>query len=505
MKYSKSFRNAILKKVLPPENRSVYSVAKEVGVAIVTINSWLANLKNGTLTVEQDSDDPVNERSMKEKLNLLLEHQKIPEESEGEWLRQKGLHSEHVNLFRQEITSLMTDKSDQKDKRIRELEKQNKQQQKELQHKESALAEVVAILTLKKKTGLEAKEYGRGRMMSRESKNEILDFVNFYCILGIVRLSVLCRHIGVSERTIQRWNRYGVQDKRKGAEKHVARKLTEEERDEIYLVTCSEDYKDMNPHEVYNSLLDKGIYLASESSFYRILRDHNAVIHRSETKEGSSRNKPDELKASKKNQVWMWDITWIKTSVQGLYYYAYVIEDLFDRSIVGWVIYENESDEHAKELFELVTKKENANPQFIHSDNGNAMKGITLVAFYFRLGIIPSLSRPRVSDDNPYIESFFKTLKYTCGYPKFFTSLEHARKWFADFIDWYNKKHMHSGLQYVTPFQKRNEEHHAIFAALNNVLSEAKQKKPERWGNRETKKYLAQIEEVLNPARKDVA
>lgn len=151
MKYSKSFRNAILKKVLPPENRSVYSVAKEAGIAVITINSWLAHLKDGTLSVEQDSDDPVSKRSMKEKFDLLLEHQKIPVGTEGEWLRQKGLHSEHVSLFRQELTSLMADKSDEKDARIRELEKQLKQQQKEIQRKESALAEVVAILTLKKK------------------------------------------------------------------------------------------------------------------------------------------------------------------------------------------------------------------------------------------------------------------------------------------------------------------------------------------------------------------
>ena len=151
MKYSKSFRNSILKKVLPPENRSVYSVAKEAGIAPVTINSWLANLKSGRMDLEQDEDNPVSERSMKEKLNLLLEFQNIPEERTGEWLRQKGLHSEHVGLFRQEIVSLMADKSDVKDKRIRELEKQIKQQQKDLQRKDSALAEVVAILTLKKK------------------------------------------------------------------------------------------------------------------------------------------------------------------------------------------------------------------------------------------------------------------------------------------------------------------------------------------------------------------
>lgn len=154
MKYSKSFRNAILKKVLPPENRSAYSVAKEAGIAVVTINSWLANLRDGKLTVEQGEDDPVNERSMKEKLDLLLEHQKIPKESEGEWLRQKGLHTEHISLFRQELTSHMANKSDEKDKRIRELEKKNKQQEKELLRKDSALAEVVAILTLKKKLDL---------------------------------------------------------------------------------------------------------------------------------------------------------------------------------------------------------------------------------------------------------------------------------------------------------------------------------------------------------------
>lgn len=151
MKYSKSFRNAILKKVLPPENRSVYSVAKEAGIAAITINSWLANLKTGTLTIDQDGDDPVNERSMKEKLELLLEHQQIPEDGKGEWLRQKGLHSEHVNLFKQEVTSLIVHKNDEKDKKIRELEKKLKEQDRELQRKDSALAEVVAILTLKKK------------------------------------------------------------------------------------------------------------------------------------------------------------------------------------------------------------------------------------------------------------------------------------------------------------------------------------------------------------------
>jgi len=342
-------------------------------------------------------------------------------------------------------------------------------------------------------------------MMSREEKQEILDFVNLYVILGIVRLSVLSEHLGISQRTIQRWNRNGVEDQRKGAVKNVARKLSEHERYEIYLIACSSEYKDMNPNEIYNSLLDKGIYLASESSFYRILREKKALAHRRETKEGTSRKKPEELKTTVKNQVWMWDITWLKTDVKGLYYYAYVIEDLYDRSIVGWAIYENESDEHARDLFKSVTEKEGACPEYVHSDNGGAMKGITLVAFYYRLGIVPSFSRPRVSDDNPFIESFFKTLKYKCGYPKFFTSVEHARKWFADFIDWYNTCHMHSGLQYITPAQKRAGSHHEIFSDRNAILESAKEKYPQRWGNRATKKYVVPSEEILNRVKKEVA
>lgn len=341
--------------------------------------------------------------------------------------------------------------------------------------------------------------------MSCEEKQDILDFVNLYVILGIVRLAIFCMYIGISERTIQRWNKDGIEDKRKGSDKKVVRKLSNEERDEIYRVSCSQEYKDMNPHEIYNSLLDKGIYLASESSFYRILREHNAVTHRRETKEGTSRKKPAELRATAKNQVWMWDITWLKSQVQGQYYYAYVIEDLFDRSIVGWAIHENESDEHAKELFESVTQKEKAHPQFVHSDNGNAMKGLTLVAFYYRLGIVPCFSRPRVSDDNPFIESFFKTLKNSCGYPRNFTGLDHARKWFANFIDWYNTQHMHSGLLYVTPYQKRTGLHHDIFEKRNKVIAAAKRRNPERWGTRESKKYEPALAEVLNQARVDVA
>ena len=255
----------------------------------------------------------------------------------------------------------------------------------------------------------------------------------------------------------------------------------------------------MNPNEIYNSLLDKGIYLASSRTFYRILKEFNAIYHRTEDRKGNSKKKPDELKATAPNQVWMWDITWVKTDVRGIYYYAYVIEDLYDRSIVGWMIFDSESDVHAAELFDATCRKENCHPDFVHSDNGEPMKGITLCAFYYQLGIIPSFSRPRVSDDNPYIESFFKTTKYHAGYPKCFHSLKESREWFSNFIHWYNYEHKHSSLQYVTPMEKRKGKHIGIFENRNSVLEKAKLNHPERWGSRNTKRYEVRKVEVLNP------
>lgn len=318
-----------------------------------------------------------------------------------------------------------------------------------------------------------------------------------------VRQKVLCFYLGLSERTVQRWKKDGLRDRRKKADKSVVRKLTKEEEQEIYEVLCSSECKEMNVHEAFNYLLDKGLYLASERTFYRILSKRNALAHRTEERiAGNSRHKPDELRAVAKNEIWMWDITWLKSPVTGIYYYAYVIEDLFDRSVVSWAIHENESDVHARDLFEAACIQEKTHPDFVHSDNGNPMKGITLVAFYYRLGIIPSFSRPRVSDDNPYIESFFKTLKYRCGYPKYFSTIEHARTWFADFINWYNYEHPHSGLQYVTPMQKRSGQHIAIYADRNRTLAQARERNPLRWNKNRIKVYVARTAELLNPHEK---
>ena len=169
-------------------------------------------------------------------------------------------------------------------------------------------------------------------MISEKEKQSILNFLEEN---KQIRLSTLCKYLEISPRTTQRWKKDGLKDKRKGAEKSVPKKLSKEEELAIYKLCCSNEYKEMNPREVFNSLLDKGLYYASESTFYRILRKYNALAHRSESKKGTSRNKPQELKAYRKNQVWMWDITCLKSPVIGIWYYAYGIEDLYDRSIAA--------------------------------------------------------------------------------------------------------------------------------------------------------------------------
>jgi len=153
MKYTTSFKKAVLRKVLPPENRSVHGVAVELGVGEMTIRRWIAQVKEGTINFEQDEENPSGERNMTEKLNLLLEYQKVPQEENGEWLRKNGLHEEHLNLFQQEIKSIMANKADDKDREIKELKKQLTRKDKELKRKDAALAELAAIMALKKKLG----------------------------------------------------------------------------------------------------------------------------------------------------------------------------------------------------------------------------------------------------------------------------------------------------------------------------------------------------------------
>lgn len=295
------------------------------------------------------------------------------------------------------------------------------------------------------------------------------------------RLKPACHTVEISFKSYLRWRSGKFVDLRKGAAKTVPRKLSEEEIEIFYQTANEVRFRDMTPEQIVAILAEEGIWLGSARTLYRILKKKQALVPRSESKSGTGTRKPPELTATGPNQVWSWDMTWLKSKVSGLFYFAYVIIDIFSRKIVGWSIEDREDAELAQKLFRRVIRDLRVVPEFVHADNGGAMKGYTLVSFLYALNIGLTYSRPRVSDDNPFIESFFKTLKYNVGYPKHFSDETAARQWFARFIHWYNTEHRHSGIEYVTPEQRHSGDHLEILAKRQQTVQLAAQRNPQRF------------------------
>lgn len=314
-------------------------------------------------------------------------------------------------------------------------------------------------------------------------KHRALELIKEAIVAG-ARKEKACETIGISIRAFQRWDQSCNHDGRKGAKKKVPRKLTEEERQKVKDTACEKQYKDLNPYEIVALLAENGTYIASERTFYRILKAGGLLHHRGNTKPAIKKPEPDELVATGPSQIWSWDITWLRSDVRGLFYYAYVIKDIWTKEIIGWVIHDRENDELAATMFNRLKLKHNMRGIFLRSDNGNPMKGATMLMMLYSLGVIPSYSRPKVSNDNPFIESLFKTLKYTAGYPGQFKDIDHARIWMANFVNWYNTEHRHSAIGYVTPLERRSGAYNIIFEKRNDTLAAAREKNPERWGKK---------------------
>jgi transposase InsO family protein len=287
--------------------------------------------------------------------------------------------------------------------------------------------------------------------------------------------------LGISTRTFFRWQSGEILDKRKGAAKVVPKALSVEERASVVAMACCKRFADETPAAIVATLLEEGSYLASESTFYRCLRAEGKVKHRRESKPGHTANRPPERVATGPNQVWCWDITWLKSPVNGRWYFAYAVIDLWSRALVGWEVHERESADIAAAMFERLKREHGVTSIYLHSDNGNAMTASTMLGTLHRLGVVLSTSRPGVSDDNAFIESFFKTVKYTAGYPAFFKDLEHARWWFAAFVNWYNNEHRHSAIGYVTPQQRHSGMDLQLFEKRNVTISRAHALNPSRW------------------------
>jgi putative transposase len=281
--------------------------------------------------------------------------------------------------------------------------------------------------------------------------------------------------------------------------KHVPHKLSPAERQLVVDAACETEYRDLNPYLIVTRLLECGRYLASVSTFYRVLRERKLLTHREESAPRTKRTPPPERIADGPNQVFTWDITYLKRTVAGLYFFLYLVLDLWDRSIVGWAVHERESSEHSEQLFRSMSIRYDFDGVYVHQDNGGATKGGTLPTLFYELGIVPSFSRPRVSDDNPFSESLFSTVKRSVGYPKTFDTIETARAWVARFVDWYNTEHRHSAIGFVTPHQRRHGLDHEIFARRNETLMQAYARNPSRFRNG-PKLWEHQPNVVLNPA-----
>lgn len=323
----------------------------------------------------------------------------------------------------------------------------------------------------------------RGRAIDETTKMRSIKLIDETVRAGARQIKA-CEILGITERTLQRWKKKPIKtDMRNGPNKKAKHTLTEEEKDLVFAVVNSKRFKDMSPSQIVPILLDEGKYIASESTIYRLLRAEKMLVHRQKS-QPSVHTKPEELCTAKPNEVWSWDITYLRSTISGMFFYLYMIVDIFSRMIIGWEVHEKESADYSSLMISKACKDQGVNRDelVLHSDNGGPMKGATMLATLQKLGVVPSFSRPRVSDDNPFSESLFKTLKYRPEYPsKPFESIQAARNWVNKFVNWYNTEHYHSGINFVTPISKHRGDDLEILLKRKEVLEKAKVKNPVRW------------------------
>ena len=312
------------------------------------------------------------------------------------------------------------------------------------------------------------------------------------------RLEQVCDVAGIDERTLQRWNaREGLSkgDGRPQAVRPIpSHALSQAERDRVLSVANEARFAAVPPARIVPMLADEGVYIASEASFARFLRAQGQSAHRGRAKA------PKAVR-----QVWCWDMTYLPATVMGRWFYLYLILDLYSRKIVGWEVHERDYSDHAAHLVRRTALAEGiaaltAKP-VLHGDNGSTLKATTVLAMLNWLGVKPSYSRPRVSDDNAYAESLFRTAKYRPEFAvKGFADLQAARTWAAGFVHWYNVDHRHSGIGYVSPAQRHDGHDHAILAARHTLYTKARSMNPARWSGK-TRNWSPIGPVTLNPER----
>jgi len=342
-------------------------------------------------------------------------------------------------------------------------------------------------------------------MISEPDRRQTIELIDTARRAG-ARLMPVCQVLKISARTYQRWTKAGThcRDRRPEAMRPVpANKLTPEERQHVLDVCHEKENASLPPSQIVPKLADQGRYIASESSFYRILHEVNEQHYRGHSRKPRKSTPPKGFCATGPNQLWTWDITWLPASVRGMFFYLYMIVDVFSRKIVGWEVYDRESSGNAASFVHKAVLAEGCilKPLVLHSDNGSPQKGSTLNAKLESLGIMASFSRPRVSNDNPYSEALFRTCKYRPDYPRAgFKTIEDSRRWVSQFVFWYNNIHRHSAIRFVTPNQRHKGQDRRILQDRQMVYKKAKKRHANRWsGSIRNWSYIDHV--WLNPPK----
>jgi transposase InsO family protein len=342
-------------------------------------------------------------------------------------------------------------------------------------------------------------------MIDASQRQTLLDLVDTAVREG-ARLERACDLIGISARCLQRW-RQGetplLADRRRTRVQTPKNALNEAERQAVLDTANHPDFADLPPTQIVPILADQGRYVASESSFYRVLRDAGQLTHRRPERPARTVSKPRALTAQRPNEIVCWDISYLPTEVHGQYYYLYLILDLYSRCIVAWQVHDVEHQDLASALMRDYALEHAIQPEqvVLHADNGAVMKGAALYVTLRELGIVPSHSRPAVSDDNPYVESVFRTLKHRPDLEiRPFESLDAARAWVSQVVDWYNTEHRHGRIRHVTPKQRHAGEDVELLKRREAVYADAKARHPGRWSGA-TRNWQPVGEVHLNPAK----
>ncbi len=326
------------------------------------------------------------------------------------------------------------------------------------------------------------------------------------------RLRLACEVAGIDVRTLQRWRaQQGLTagDGRPQAVRPMPRHaLSPQERAALLAIANEPRFACAPPARIVPMLADEGVYLGSESSMVRVLKAAGQNARRGRAKAPRASKPPTTHIATAPTQVWCWDMTYLPAQVMGRWFHLYLILDLYSRKIVGAEVHDSDDSQHALHLVRRTALAEgiaamNTKP-VLHGDNGSTLKATTVLSMLNWLGIKPSYSRPRVSDDNAFAEALFRTAKYRPEFPaKGFETLDHARAWAAEFVHWYNHGHRHSGIRYVSPEQRHSGQDKAILAARHALYQQAKARQPARWSGK-TRNW-SHIEAVsLNPERDTV-